>query len=491
VYEDTFEQDRPRGGRGALIAAWVLLAACVGGAVGYVFLVPAEPSELAKYGRVEVALNPSQTATSTGGDTAGTGDTATGTSATGATATGTSATGTSATGTTATGTTATGTTGTATTGTATATGTAASDGDSGAAGTQTAADAGGEASGITGESIPAEGGGTGTATGASGTARTGESPEPSGTSGAGTGRETADAGGTSDQVANLPEAPESAETGADAGGQVGDREGGGGEVTGESTVTGRDAPEPQWQQYARALSPPEGVDRIAVVVRGLGLSSAATEAAIKRLPGEISLSFSPYARRSVEWTLRARARGHEVLMDLPMEPRSYPSSDPGPQALMTSRPTPDNLERLKWILGKGRELVGVVGQMGSAFVKNKRAVSPILRHLKQRGLIYVDNGDVPGNAAVTAARELAVPVAVNTRTLDDGQISRAAIRGRLVAAERLAKQNGQAVVMAHPYPVTIDLLQQWSRTVAQRGLALVPITNIVRSPDRTEAAQLR
>jgi polysaccharide deacetylase 2 family uncharacterized protein YibQ len=301
--------------------------------------------------------------------------------------------------------------------------------------------------------------------------------------------ETATAGGdTAGTVANPPETRKTSRSGGDgtADGGTSSSEA----VTGESAVT-TNAPPPQWKQYARVLSPPEGVDRIAVVVRGLGLSSAATEAAIERLPGEISLSFSPYARRAIEWTLRARARGHEVLMDLPMEPRSYPANDPGPRALMTTKPTPQNLENLKWILGKGRELVGVVGQMGSAFVKNKRAVSPILRHLKQRGLIYVDNGNVPGNAGITAAQELALPVAVNTRTLDDGQISRPAIRGRLVAAEREAKQSGQAVVMAHPYPVTIDLLQEWSRNLGQRGLALVPISNIVRSPDRTEAAQLR
>jgi hypothetical protein len=178
-------------------------------------------------------------------------------------------------------------------------------------------------------------------------------------------------------------------------------------------------------------------------------------------------------------------------MDLPMEPRSFPASDPGPKALMTSTPTPRNMERLDWILDQGRELVGVVGQMGSEFVANKRAVSPVLRRLKQRGLIYVDNGEVAGNAAIAGAQELEVPVAVNDRTLDDGQVSRAAIQSRLVEAERLAQQQGAAVVLAHPYPVTIDLLQSWSREVGQRGLALVPITNIIRTPARTESAQLR
>jgi hypothetical protein len=178
-------------------------------------------------------------------------------------------------------------------------------------------------------------------------------------------------------------------------------------------------------------------------------------------------------------------------MDLPMEPRDFPNSDPGPQALMSTTAVPRNLERLDWVLGNGQELVGVVGQMGSEFVSNDRVVGPLMRALKRRGLVYVDNGQVADNAAVAAARQTAVPFAVNDRTIDGGQVSRAAVQGRLVEAERIAEQNGVAVVLAHPYPVTIDLLEQWSRELRVQGMALVPITNVVTAPGRTEAAQLQ
>lgn len=453
MYDDDAKR-RPRRGRGALIAASLGVVGLVAAAFGYTVLVPADQTELAKYGRVQIDLN------SAPGTTASGGTSATGTATTGA---GTGADEPSQTAAAQDG----------TTGSATGSGTPSVTGESAAtgAGTQTATGQAstGQATSATGQT--GTGGATATGGGQATTAEASERSGSSSTSGASSGQ-------TGTQTARVPEAPDPPGSGA------------GGTVTGDSTVTG-DAAKPQWQQYARVLSPPEGVDRIAVVVRGLGLSSAASEAAIKRLPGEVSLSFSPYARRSVEWALRARAAGHEVLMDLPMEPQSFPADDPGPKALMTATPTPENLRRLKWILDKGRELVGVVGQMGSAFVTNKRAVGPVMRHLKQRGLIYVDNGDAPGNAALSAARELKLPHAVSDRTLDDGQVSRAAIRGRLVEAERIAQQDGTAVVLAHPYPVTIDLLQDWSRKVGQRGLALVPVTDIVRSPDPPEAAQLR
>lgn len=246
-------------------------------------------------------------------------------------------------------------------------------------------------------------------------------------------------------------------------------------------------PKPAWKRYARGLSPPEGVARIAVVVRGLGLSSAATEAAIERLPGTISLSFTPYARRAPEWSARARAKGHEVLVDLPMEPRDFPARDPGPQALMVEVPEHGNLDRLDWMLSKGREVVGAVAQMGSRFLDSPQAVEPVLRELRARGLMFVDNGVVPHAAARRIAERIRLPYAVNDRTLDDGQVSRPAIEARLVELERIAQQDGLVVALAHPYPVTIDLLATWSEDLDERGFALVPVTDAVRARPEARA----
>src|SRR3984885_6001362 len=75
-----------------------------------------------------------------------------------------------------------------------------------------------------------------------------------------------------------------------------------------------------WQVYARPFDAPDTKPRVAVLLTGLGLSSAPTEAAINRLPPEVTLSFSPYAEHLGDWLQAARAAGHEVLLDLPLEP---------------------------------------------------------------------------------------------------------------------------------------------------------------------------
>ena len=249
---------------------------------------------------------------------------------------------------------------------------------------------------------------------------------------------------------------------------------------------------PAWKRYAQRMTPPQGVPKIAIIVRGLGLSSAAAETAVNQLPASVSLSFTPYARdRAKAWAAEARRNGHEVLVDLPMEPANYPATDPGPQAIMTDVDTRENLQRLAWLLGQVDREVGAVAQMGSAVLADRQVAEPVLRALKDRGLMFVDNGALADSAAREIARRLGLPFAVNDRTLDGGQVSRRAIEARLVEAERLAREQGLAVVMAHPYPVSLELLVGWTEELEARGFVLVPATYAATERAGQNAAQLR
>jgi hypothetical protein len=105
--------------------------------------------------------------------------------------------------------------------------------------------------------------------------------------------------------------------------------------------------------------------------------------------------------------------------------------------------------------------------------------------------MFVDNGALADSAAREIARRLGLPFAVNDRTLDGGQVSRRAIEARLVEAERLAREQGLAVVMAHPYPVSLELLVGWTEELEARGFVLVPATYAATERAGRNAAQLR
>lgn len=233
-----------------------------------------------------------------------------------------------------------------------------------------------------------------------------------------------------------------------------------------------------WRRFASPFEPRDQRPRIAVVVTGLGLTDSATEAAIKLLPPTVTLSFTPYARNLQNWIALARAHGHEVMLDLPMEPITFPADDPGPQALLTTLPPEENRKRLDWILRRGSAFVGLVGTMGSRYSTIDRSMRATLSVLRDKGLLYVDNRPVPQSIGARVADQLGVPRAINNRMIDERQASRIAIDARLVQIERIAKSEGTAVALARPFPVSLERLVQWTATLDEAGFDLAPITAV-------------
>jgi len=250
---------------------------------------------------------------------------------------------------------------------------------------------------------------------------------------------------------------------------------------------GRDGPLPivsldgraAWQVYARPLDADEKRPKIALVISGLGLSAAATQAAIQRLPGGVTLSFAPFADNLDQWIRLGRAAGHEILLNLPMEPINYPVHDPGPRTLLTGLTEAENLARLEWALSRVTGYVGVNNFMGSRFTTSAEALRPVLAEIKRRGLLFLDSRSSARSVAPDIAREIALPHAVNNRFIDN-EASRSAIDGRLAEAERLAKRRGYAVAMGFPYPVTIERVAVWAAELDSRGVVLAPISAMAR-----------
>jgi hypothetical protein len=232
-----------------------------------------------------------------------------------------------------------------------------------------------------------------------------------------------------------------------------------------------------WQVYARPFEDNGQRPRIVVIIGGLGLSRAATEAAVGRLPGAVTLAFDPYAKGLQDWVSRARQAGHEVLLSLPMEPAAFPLYDPGPLALLTSLAPEANLGRLAFLLGRISGYVGVVSAHGSKFTTEKTHFLPVLEFLKQRGLMYVDNGSTKKSLATPIASEIGLPSTVSNVNLDF-DLSRPALDSRLAKLEETARKNKTAVVMASPYPVVLERLAAWIGTLDKKGLVVAPVSSL-------------
>lgn len=241
-------------------------------------------------------------------------------------------------------------------------------------------------------------------------------------------------------------------------------------------VIGADGRRPS-TAYARPFEADGDTPVIAIVVGGLGVSASLTEAAIDSLPPEITLSFVPYARDLQSWVNRARAAGHEVMIELPMEPFDYPNNDPGPHTLLADASAAENTRRLQWLLSRASGYFGVTNYLGARFANSDTALSSVYQELDRRGLaIFHDGAGRPG-AASTAATRAGSRVAVADRVLDADPSTRS-IDARLLELEALAIQNGNSLGSGFAYPVTVGSLQRWAEGLERRGYRLAPASHV-------------
>ena len=228
--------------------------------------------------------------------------------------------------------------------------------------------------------------------------------------------------------------------------------------------------------YARPV--PAGTQahrRIALVVSGMGISESATAHAIATLPPEVTLSFAPYGARLQEWIDKAREAGHEVLLELPMEPFGYPQNDPGPHTLLTGGNTAENISRLEWLMSRFTGYAGVMNYQGARFTASSTALKPVLAALGARGLLYVDNGASARSLAPALSREAGLPAVQATRIVDPVQ-SPEVIANALDMLQQVSAESGMAVGIASGFPVTVDALAQWAAKLKDEGYVLVPVT---------------
>lgn len=241
--------------------------------------------------------------------------------------------------------------------------------------------------------------------------------------------------------------------------------------------------------YARPLGPepsakPAG--RIALLIGGLGISQNGTADAIAKLPGPVSLAFAPYGTELERTVQRARSEGHEVFLQLPMEPFDYPDNDPGPHTLLTGPKAQDNVDRLHWSLGRFTGYVGIVNFLGGRLTSDEGALSPILRELAGRGLMVVDDGSSPRSLLAASATRAQIPALKIDRVIDS--VTRAdAIDKELVALEALARDQGIVVASASALPVSIERINRWAQSLEAKKIALVPVSAArgFRSPKTT------
>lgn len=231
-----------------------------------------------------------------------------------------------------------------------------------------------------------------------------------------------------------------------------------------------------WRRNAVAFRDDGKRPLIAIVIDDMGLDRARSSKVVA-LATPLTLSWLPYARDLREQAGAARARGHELMIHVPMEPTS-PTQDPGPGALLLRLGRADLQQRLLAALQSFDGYVGINNHMGSRFTAERPGMELVLQTVKDRGLLFLDSRTSPDSVGDQIAQEKAIPSAVRHVFLDDVD-SIDNVRAQLLETERLARRQGFAIAIGHPHDNTILGLSQWIPTLPDKGIALAPLTAIV------------
>jgi polysaccharide deacetylase 2 family uncharacterized protein YibQ len=236
--------------------------------------------------------------------------------------------------------------------------------------------------------------------------------------------------------------------------------------------------------YAQAVRPSpnrRNAPRVAIVVGGLGTSNQITQRAIEKLPKAVTLSFQPYGAGVDRDATSARADGHEVLLQVPMEPFDYPDNDPGPQTLLTSLSDDKNADRLHWLMSRFQGYVGVANYMGARFTSSEQSLAPVLKESARRGLIYFDDGSSARSLAGQIASANKLPFA-KAEIVIDAVPTPANIDRALSRLEATARERGAAIGYASALPASIERIEHWAKAAEARGILLVPISAMAIKP---------
>lgn len=246
-----------------------------------------------------------------------------------------------------------------------------------------------------------------------------------------------------------------------------------------------------WEVYGSKVSVMPRFNRIAVVIKNMGLNRGNADLINKGLPSGVSFSFSPYAPDQAEQIIAARSEGHETYMDLLLPSKDYLQSDSGPMSISLTASLAENTERLEKTIGIGAPVGGVIVTPGVADESNAEHLTAILQELHDRGLLVLNATGEDGIEAIKV-RQLA---RARADIVIDRDFSAQNIEKLLEQAEQIARDKGYAVIVSDPKPIAVLALNKWiesfspqlsyeemkERNITEiaKPFALVPLSNLV------------
>lgn len=232
--------------------------------------------------------------------------------------------------------------------------------------------------------------------------------------------------------------------------------------------------------YKRPFTSVSGTQTVSIIIGGLGVNRALTQQAIDELPAAVTLSFAAHSTGLQGWVNKARAKGHEVLIELPMESNVFNASEPGAgRALMASRNVSSNPRNLDWLLSRAQGAFGVTNYNGDLFLNRADAVAPLFEKLERTGIGFIFDGSITAPSLSALASSARLPYAAGFNLIDSQPDSQL-IASELSRLAENAKLGTQPIGVGFTFSETITAVKRWTNSLSSQGLTLAPASHNLR-----------
>lgn len=208
---------------------------------------------------------------------------------------------------------------------------------------------------------------------------------------------------------------------------------------------------------------------IAIVIDDLGNNLALGRRAVE-LPGPLGFAILPLRRQTVALADYAHQLNREVIVHIPMENKENKGLGPG--ALKASMNREIFNQNLMAAIQSVPHRQGVSNHMGSLLTENPEHMDWLMTALSALPLYFIDSRTSKETVAYQTARKHRIG-SLKRDVFLDNETRYEAIDYQFNRLLDLARSNGSALAIGHPYPGTLAYLEKALPELESRGIRLV------------------
>ncbi|MFV3316364.1 divergent polysaccharide deacetylase family protein [Pseudomonas sp. NY15374] len=210
---------------------------------------------------------------------------------------------------------------------------------------------------------------------------------------------------------------------------------------------------------------------MSIIIDDLGQNSERDSRTLA-LPGPVTMAIMPDTPHATDFARQAHKAGRTVILHMPMDPAT------GPYAWHPGLPIEELARRLDAALLKVPFAAGINNHMGSRMTAQRDAMAWLMGNLQGRELFFVDSRTSAATVAAAEAQAIGLAHVSRDVFLDDVRTTEA-IAGQLRQGIELARKQGSAVLIGHPYPQTLEVLEREMPGLKRQGIELIELRQMI------------